>query len=178
MGKQFEKILAEHKIFINNQKIFFVATSPNEGKINLSPKGLDSFKILDDNKIIWLNLTGSANETAAHLIENNRMTIMFCSFDETPLILRLFGKAKNHYAGSDEFNKLNSYFNDFPGKRQIIEMQIDLVQTSCGWGVPQYTFNQHRNKLIQWAEDKGDEGIKNYWQEKNKVSLDNKPTGL
>jgi predicted pyridoxine 5'-phosphate oxidase superfamily flavin-nucleotide-binding protein len=119
------------KEFIKNQKIFFTGTAATEGRVNISPKGIDTFRVIDSNKIIWLNLTGSGNETAAHLIQNNRMTIMFCSFEEAPLILRLYGNANIYHAEDKEFNQYINLFEEIAGSRQIIEMEVDLVQTSC-----------------------------------------------
>ena len=172
MGKQFQEISEEHKSFILKQKIFFVGTAATEGRVNVSPKGMDSFRVLNSNKIIWLNLTGSGNETAAHLLKNNRMTIMFCAFEGKPLILRLYGNA-TIYHGRDE--KFTEYINHFPktaGSRQIIEMDVDLVQNSCGYAVPFMDFKEERTVLKSWAEKKGEDGISDYWEEKNTKSID------
>jgi len=125
--------------FIKNQHIFFVSTTPHQGRINLSPKGIDSFSILNSKNVSWLNLTGSGNETAAHLLENGRITLMFCSFDGKPNILRIYGKGKSLHPGDRRWKKELSRFQTLPGARQIIEISIDSVQTSCGTGVPLYT---------------------------------------
>ena len=178
MGKQFDSINEKHREMIGKQKIFFVATAPKSGKINLSPKGCDSFRILDENRVIWLNLTGSGNETAAHLLEDERMTIMFCSFDETPLILRLYGTAKAIHPRDPQWDELLSHFPEFPGPRQIFDMNVEMVQTSCGFAVPIYDFVEEREKLNDWAQKKGPEGIEEYWHTDNAASLDGKPTGI
>lgn len=178
MGKQFNSINEKHREMIAKQKIFFVATAPKSGKINLSPKGSDSFRVLGDNRVTWLNLTGSGNETAAHLLEDDRMTIMFCSFDQEPQILRLYGRAKAIHPRDPEWNELLSHFPEFPGPRQVIDMQVEMVQTSCGFAVPVYEFVKEREKLHDWAKARGPEGVKKYWQSDNSTSLDGKPTGI
>lgn len=161
--------------FIQEQKLFFVATAPKSGRINLSPKGLESFFIKDESKVYWLNLTGSGNETEAHLSEDNRMTIMFNSFDETPLILRLYGTANSIKINDKHWSELISNFPPHPGARQIIEMNIDLVQTSCGYGVPEMEFVKDRGTLNKWASEQGDEKVREYWEKENRISLDGKP---
>ncbi|MCM5663744.1 pyridoxamine 5'-phosphate oxidase family protein [Galbibacter mesophilus] len=172
MGKKMTKISSRIKTFIEAQKVFFVGTAAAEGRINVSPKGTDSFRVIDENKIVWLNLTGSGNETAAHLLKNNRMTIMFCAFEGNPLILRLYGNASIYHPRDDEFQKYESLFPPNIGTRQIIEMEVDLVQTSCGFGVPLMDFKEERSTLTTWAEEKGKEGIEDYWKAKNTESLD------
>ena len=160
------------KEFITKQKIFFTGTAATEGRVNISPKGIDSFRVISSTKIVWLNLTGSGNETAAHLIRNNRMTIMFCSFEEAPLILRLYGNAKIYHSKDKEFDNYISMFDNIPGSRQIIEMEIDMVQTSCGYAVPFMDFEAERNQLNKWAGDQGNKRLEKYWEEKNAVSID------
>ncbi|HEY4799783.1 MAG TPA: pyridoxamine 5'-phosphate oxidase family protein [Bacteroidia bacterium] len=158
--------------------MFFVATAPCEGKINLSPKGMNTFKVLDKNRVLWLNLTGSGNETAEHLLENGRITIMFCSFDDKPNILRLYGHARSIYSKDADWPNLIQLFPDFPGTRQLIDMTIDYVQNSCGMSIPILKFEKERDELVNWAEKMGETKINEYQQEKNKVSIDGKPTGL
>ncbi len=172
MSKKYDHITDELKEFIAEQKIFFVATARCEGTINLSPKGMDSLRVLSDNKLVWLNLTGSGNETAAHLLENNRMTIMMCAFEGKPNILRLYGHATAYHPRDKEYADYIDLFPKTPGSRQIIVMDIDLVQTSCGFAVPVMEFRQERTILNEWAEKKGEEQIQNYWKEKNTISLD------
>ena len=172
MGKKLDAITPELKEFIQNQKVFFVGTAANDGRVNVSPKGTDSFRVIDKNKIVWLNLTGSGNETAAHLLKNNRMTIMFCAFEGKPLILRLYGKAKIYHKRDSGFHNYSNLFAENTGARQIIEMDVDLVQTSCGFAVPFMDFKEERTTLNAWAEKQGEDKIKAYWKEKNTVSID------
>lgn len=178
MGKRFNEISPELKEFILNQKIFFVGTAAHEGRVNISPKGMDTFKVIGSNKIVWLNLTGSGNETAAHLIQNNRMTILFCAFEGKPMILRLYGTAKIFHQCDELYHKYIDLFPEIPGSRQIIEMEVDLVQTSCGFAVPFMDFKEERTELKSWAEKKGEERLKKYWKEKNTLSIDNLETGI
>jgi len=172
MGKQFTEIQPRFQEFIQKQKVFFVGTARAEGRVNISPKGMDTLRVLNKNKIVWLNLTGSGNETAAHLIEKSRMTIMFCSFEKKPLILRLYGKAKIYHEKDKEFEDYSSLFEDYVGARQIIEMEVDLVQTSCGFAVPFMDFKAERTQLKESANKKGRDGIKQYWKDKNTKSID------
>ncbi|WP_192349163.1 pyridoxamine 5'-phosphate oxidase family protein [Algoriphagus sp. Y33] len=172
MGKKLEFITPELRDFIIDQKIFFVGTAADEGSVNISPKGTDSFRVIDENKIIWLNLTGSGNETAAHLLKNSRMTIMFCAFEGKPLILRLYGNAKIYHRRDSEFQKHIGLFPENTGSRQIIEMDVHLVQTSCGFAVPFMDFKEERNTLNAWSSKQGIEGIEKYWESKNTQSID------
>ena len=178
MAKQFESLTEQHVEFIAKQKIFFVATAAQDGRVNLSPKGLDSFRVIDANNVLWLNLTGSGNETAAHLLENNRMTIMLCSFDAAPLILRLYGCAKTLHKNDAQWPDYYKYFDEHLGARQIYHLQIDLVQTSCGYAVPNYEFLGDKETLNTWSENKGAQGIEQYWRDKNRLSIDGKDTGM
>ncbi|WP_111310063.1 pyridoxamine 5'-phosphate oxidase family protein [Confluentibacter sediminis] len=172
MGKKLDFITDELKEFIENQKIFFVGTASNDGRVNVSPKGTDSFRVINMNKIVWLNLTGSGNETAAHLIKNNRMTIMFCAFEGKPLILRLYGHAKIYHKRDNDYYKYSNLFPDNIGARQIIEMDVNLVQTSCGFAVPFMDFKEERTTLNAWAEKQGKDKIEDYWKNKNTISID------
>ena len=175
MAKFYASLTKRLQKFIKEQKIFFVATAPIEGRINLSPKGMDSIRIINKNKIVWLNVTGSGNETEAHLLENNRITLMFCSFEGAPNILRLYGKGKAIHPKDAEWNDLISLFPEIPGARQIFEISIESAQTSCGMSIPFYEYVGEREQLNDWAKDKGKEGIEAYWKEKNTVSIDGKP---
>jgi hypothetical protein len=177
MGEKCDKLSQKHIDFIAKQKVFFTATADENSKINLSPKGLDSFRIIDNNLAIFLNKTGSGNETAAHLQHspnNPRMTIMFCSFEGDPMILRLYGKAIEIKEDNENFKSLLSNFDDNIGARQIFALDIDLVQTSCGFGVPLFDYKGDRDTLNKWAENKGKQGIKDYQNTKNTTSLDGK----
>ena len=178
MGKKLTEISPELNEFILNQKIFFVGTAADEGRVNISPKGMDTFRITGPNKIVWLNLTGSGNETAAHLIKSNRMTILFCAFEGKPLILRLYGTAKIYHKRDDSFHKYLGLFPDIAGSRQIIEMDVDLVQTSCGFAVPFMDYKEERTQLKSWAEKQGEERLDEYRKEKNSYSIDNFETGI
>lgn len=178
MGQRYSELSQDLIQFIWNQSIFFVATAPADGRVNLSPKGMDSLRVLDPNTVAWLNVTGSGNETAAHLLENDRMTIMFCAFEGKPMILRLYGQAKAYHARDAEWDELVQRFEMIPGARQIFVLNIDLVQTSCGMGVPYFEYKGERHQLTDWAEKKGAQGISEYWEKKNQVSLDGKPTGI
>lgn len=180
MAKVFDSITEELQKIIVNQHIFFVGTAPlsSTGHVNISPKGLDSFLILSPNRVAYLDLTGSGNETSAHLLENSRITFMFCTFQEPPCILRLYGEGKTILPNSPEWDSLYSLFTPFPGIRQIIVADIERAQTSCGFGVPLYEYQGQRETLITWANNKGDEGIKKYHQQKNAVSIDGLKTPL
>jgi len=172
MGKKLDHITAELGKFINQQKLFFVGTAASTGSVNVSPKGTDSFRIINKNKIVWLNLTGSGNETAAHLLKNDRMTIMFCSFEEKPMILRLYGHARIYHKRDNDFDRLLTLFPENVGARQIIEMEVQLVQTSCGFAVPLMDFIEERTTLNSWAAKQGEEKINQYWRMKNTESID------
>jgi hypothetical protein len=178
MGQKFKEINQQTQAFIEKQKIFFVGTAAAEGKVNISPKGMNSFRVMDKNRVIWLNVTGSGNETAAHVKDINRMTIMFCAFEGTPLILRLYGQVRTIHPNGEEWEELSSLLPKIPGARQIFDVKVDMVQHSCGMAVPLYEYQDEREELNQWAEKKGDEGIKDYWEAKNQVSLDGKDTGI
>ena len=178
MAKQFESLSKELELFIGNQNIFFVATAMADGKVNLSPKGMDSFRILSPNRALWLNLTGSGNETAAHLLKSNRITIMFCSFDEKPLIVRLYGTAKTYHPKDKEWDTYAKMFPDQLGARQLIDVNIEMVQTSCGFAVPFMAYTGERDTLEVWANNKGEKGVHAYWKEKNSTSLDGAETGI
>lgn len=178
MAKQFSQLNDTHRKFIDEQHLFFVGTADKEGRVNVSPKGMDSLRIIDNNRVIWLNLTGSGNETAAHLLAENRITIMFCSFSKKPLILRLYGTGKAIYPNDNEWKDFTEIFPAFKGSRQFFDIKIDLVQTSCGFAVPFYEYKGERNLLLDWADKIGEEGIKDYWHNRNRISIDGKDTGI
>jgi len=178
MAKQYPAITDKLSEFIADQKIFFVATAADKGRVNVSPKGMDSLRVINKNRVIWLNVTGSGNETAAHIKQLNRMTIMFCAFSNEPIILRLYGNAREIKPGEKEWTELYSLFTPLPGCRQIFDLQVEMVQTSCGMAVPLFNFEEQREQLNNWAEKKGEEGIKQYWKDKNQLSLDGFPTNI
>jgi len=166
MAKTFDQLSEVLIDFIKHQNIFFVGTAAQEGRVNISPKGMDTFRVINEHKIVWLNLTGSGNETAAHLLKDNRMTILFCAFEGKPMILRLYGKATIFHQRDEGYQTLIDLFPKTPGSRQIIELDIDLVQTSCGYAVPFMNFKEERTQLKSWAEKQGEERIEKYWQER------------
>lgn len=178
MAKQYLSLSDHLADFIREQRIFFVATATDNSRINLSPKGLDSLRILNPNRLIWVNLTGSGNETAAHIQTNARMTLMFCAFSGDPLILRLYGTARSIHQRDPEWNDLFALFNPHPGARQIFDLSIELVQTSCGFGVPYFDFTGDRPDLDIWTHKKGTEGIKAYWYNRNQESIDGIKTDI
>lgn len=178
MGKRYETLSDQFIEFISAQKIFFVGTATSDSRVNVSPKGMDSFRILNNNRAIWLNVTGSGNETSAHVQIDPRMTIMFCAFEGPPLILRLYGTARVVHINDDEWNELYSHFKPLPGARQIFDLQIELVQASCGMATPYYDYVGDRELLSDWAIGKGEEGLKQYWKEKNQLSIDDIETHI
>lgn len=178
MGKQYETLSEQLIEFIAKQKIFFVGTATADSRVNVSPKGMDSFRVLGKNRVAWLNVTGSGNETSAHIQLNPRMTIMFCAFEGEPLILRLYGTAKVIHKNDVGWNKLFPLFAPLAGARQIFDLSIDLVQTSCGMAVPYYSYAEDREMLSDWAMKKGANGLKIYWREKNQMSIDGIPTNI
>lgn len=180
MGKFYESLSEAHKTFIQDQHLFFVATAPlsQDGRINLSPKGLDAFRVLGNNKVGYMDLVSSGNETSAHTLENGRITFMFCSFGKTPTILRLYGKGFTVLRDTEEWEKFAPAFTIFPSTRQLIIADIFLVQTSCGYGVPTYEFSGDRDIHFEWAERKGPDGLEQYIQDNNLKSLDGLPTDI
>jgi hypothetical protein len=178
MAKFYSDISPELQSFISEQKIFFTATAPQKGRINLSPKGIDTFRCIDNQTVAYLDLTGSGNETSAHLQEDSRMTIMFCSFSEKPLILRLYGQGKVIRPRDTEWQSYYSLFNPVPGNRQIILLNVESLQTSCGYAVPIYELQEERQTLVEWAKKKGEQGLYEYWQAKNITSIDGQQTKL
>lgn len=181
MAKVHPHITDDIRAFIDKQHLFFVATAPliADGHINLSPKGHDVFRVLDADRVAYLDLTGSGNESSAHLQENGRITFMFCAFDGPPNIVRLYGTGRVVLPGASEWDALYSLFpQDFLGVRQIIVADIRRVQTSCGFAVPLMDYKAERTQLRRWAEAKGPEGVVAYWQQKNLCSIDGLPTPL
>lgn len=168
------------RAFIEAQQMFFVATAAPEGRVNLSPKGLDALRILDDTRIVWLNLSGSGNETAAHLRDCPRMTCMFMAMVGDPMILRVYGQARGFHPGDEGWQAHIGRFPEMAGARQIFEMEIELVQTSCGSGVPFYDYAGQRGEteLLPFYAEMGEAGVRAFWHRKNRQSIDGKPTGI
>lgn len=174
MGRSFDAI-ADHLVaWMEEQPIYFVASAPldAEGHVNVSPKGGDSFRVLGPNAVAYLDLTGSGAETIAHTRENGRLTIMFCSFEEKPNIVRLFGRGEAVLPGDDRFPALASRFPANPGTRSVVRLDVTKVTTSCGYSVPMMDLVGHRDTLDRWAERKGPDGIAEYWGQKNQTSID------
>ena len=180
MGKEQYYITEDHREFIAKQRMFFVCTAPlsGEGHINLSPKGFDCFRVLSATKVGYLDIVGSGNETSAHLLENGRITFMFCAFDGPPKILRLYGKGKTVLPADTEWQELSKQFSVLPATRQIIVADIFKVKSSCGFGVPFYNYTGERDHAIKWAESKGKDGLEEYKKEKNMISIDGLPTPI
>lgn len=180
MAQQFPSIEDRHRAFIEKQHIFFVASAAPTGRVNISPKGMNSFRVLGPNEVAYLDVTGSGSETAAHLhaSEDQRLTIMFCAFDGPPTILRLYGRGASLLRGSAAYSSLLPHFEALPGARQIIHLDVDLVQTSCGMGVPTFDYREERQELKRWAMRKDEEDLRKYWRLKNMKSIDGLPTGF
>ena len=178
MAKFYPALDDQLRAFIARQHMFFVATAPQDGRINLSPKGLDALRVLDERRVAYLDLTGSGNESAAHLLENGRMTLMFCSFEGDHLILRLYGQGRVVARQDAQWQELAALFPPLPGIRQFIVLDIESLQTSCGAGVPLYAYQGERDALLNWLEKKGEEDVRAYRLEKNRISIDGLPTGL
>ncbi|MEM7062899.1 MAG: pyridoxamine 5'-phosphate oxidase family protein [Cyanobacteria bacterium P01_B01_bin.77] len=174
MASVFSEMTSAHQEFIQKQQLFFVATAPlaTDGHVNVSPKGLDTFRILSPTQVAYLDLTGSGNETSAHLVENGRITLMFCSFDRQPLILRLYGSGTTVLPSSTRWTDLEPDFVTIPGARQIIVVDVHRVQTSCGFGVPRYEYQGQRPTLPTWAQKKGLTAVAQYQIEKGSTSID------
>ncbi len=177
MGQLYEAIDDSLRAFLEAQKLFFVASAPlaADGHINLSPKGLDSFRILGPRSVAYLDLTGSGVETLAHARENGRVTLMFCAFEGPPKIVRLYGRARAVEAGDPEFARLEPLFPEHSGKRAILVVELDRIADSCGYGVPLYRFEGERRTLLDWAEKKGPQALRDYQLGKNRLSLDGLP---
>ena len=178
MAKQLPEISPVLNEFIGKQKMFFVGTAASDGRVNVSPKGMNTLRVLGPKRVIWLNSTGSGNETAAHLLENGRMTLMFCAVEGPPLILRLYGQARAVHPRDAEWSELYAHFEPIPGARQVFVLDVDLVQTSCGMAVPFMDYRAERESLNEHWAKRTPEQIESYWQEKNTRSIDGKPTRI
>ncbi|GHF30264.1 pyridoxamine 5'-phosphate oxidase [Kordiimonas sediminis] len=178
MATFYDHITEKQAEFITRQPMFFTATACKEGRINLSPKGMDSFRVLNKNECAYLDLSGSGNETAAHLKHDGRITLMFNSYDRNPLILRLYGHGRAVQRGQDEFESLLALFPSYAGTRQIIVIKVDSTQDSCGFAVPVMDLVETRQTLVKFSESKGEDGMVEYRQQKNKISIDGLDTGL
>ena len=166
--------------FIRDQPVFFVATAACEGRVNVSPKGMDSLRVLDPARVVWLNLTGSGNETAAHVAASGRMTLMFMSLSASPLIFRVYGRARVVHPRDTEWNELIRLFPPMAGARQIFDLAVDAAYSSCGSGVPIMTVEAIRadEELEPFYAEMSDEQLHDYWSRKNVTSIDGLPTGI
>ena len=180
MGIKTTKLNRSFRSFIESQPVFFVATAAETGRVNMSPKGLDALRILSDTEILWLSVSGSGNETAAHVRQLPRMTLMFCAFTGDALILRVYGTAQAFHAHDPEWADLLARFPNYAGARNIYRLSIDLVTTSCGTGVPEMEIIRPRaeTELEPWYAEMTPEQMHAFWKKKNTTSLDGQPTGL
>ena len=178
MSNWYKEITPELKQFIAAQKIFFVATAPTQGRINLSPKGMNTFRVIGPNRVIYLDITGSGNETAAHLLDNGRITLMFCSFDRTARIARLYGHGRTIHLHDGNWREYLEMFPPEPGIRQIMEIEVESTMTSCGYGVPWMETLRERETLRNYWEKRDSETLVAYQHKENERSIDGLPTGL
>jgi hypothetical protein len=177
MSEVFESIPERMRAFIEAQRMFFVATAPlgASGRVNLSPKGLDTFRVLDARSVAYLDFVGSGVETIAHLRENGRIVLMFCAFDGPPNIARLHGRGEAIEPGDPRFESLAAKFPSAPGVRSVIQVRVERASDSCGYGVPLFEYRRERSALGAWAEKKGPDGVRRYQEEKNAASIDGLP---
>ncbi|MBL4788931.1 MAG: pyridoxamine 5'-phosphate oxidase family protein [Kordiimonadaceae bacterium] len=178
MADFFDHITDKHAEFIAAQSMFFIASACAEGRINLSPKGMDSFRVFSPNLCGYLDVTGSGNETSTHIKHDGRLTIMFNSFTRNALIYRLYGKGRVIRVGHADYEKYSSQFPEFAGARQVILMDVESTQTSCGWGVPEMELKNERETLNKWAEGKSPELVREYQLKGNMKSIDGLETGI
>ncbi|HBS49583.1 MAG TPA: pyridoxamine 5'-phosphate oxidase [Rhodobacteraceae bacterium] len=178
MGKQFDRLEDAHRRFIEEQHLFFCASAAPEGRVNLSPKGMDSLRVLGADRIVWMNLTGSGNETAGYLLESPRMTLMWCSLTTRPMIMRAYGTARTLHEGDADWPALAGLFPAHRSARQIFDMAVEMVQTSCGYAVPFMDYAGERDTMQKWVDAKPDAELRAYWPERNARTLDGKPTGV
>ncbi len=178
MATFFDRIDDSIREFISRQRMFVTGTAASTGRINVSPKGMDTFRILDEKTVAYLDVTGSGNETSAHIKHDGRLTIMMCSFEQKPLILRIYGRGEVVLPGDARWPEVSAHFEVLPGTRQIVVLHIESMQTSCGYGVPRMQYQGDRNTLVEYAESKGEAGIATYQQKNNLQSIDGFSTHL
>lgn len=174
MAEFFSALTEDHRAFVAKQPVFFVATAAAGARINLSPKGMDCFRVLDDRTVVWLDVGGSGNETNAHLAADGRITIMFCAFDRPALIFRIYGQGRAVLPQDAGWDALAPLFELLPGTRQIFVVAIDQVQTSCGWGVPFMTFERERQTLNKAHAHFSPEQLVDKWADRTR-SIDGLP---
>ncbi|MFN8050878.1 MAG: pyridoxamine 5'-phosphate oxidase family protein [Acidimicrobiales bacterium] len=177
MGKSFDALTDEHIEWIGRQHLFFVASAPLDaaGHVNLSPKGYDTFRVVDESTVAYLDLTGSGVETIAHLRENGRLTVMFCAFEGRPRILRIYGTGTAVRADDEGFDALSARFGSPSGLRSIITLAVERVGDSCGFSVPFLEYAGERETLVQWSDRKDQSELGAYWNDRNAVSIDGLP---
>jgi hypothetical protein len=177
MGRVLDEITPPIEAFVRDQHVFFVATAPSgdDGHVNLSPKGLDTFRVLGPREVAYLDLTGSGAETIAHLRENRRITLMFCAFDGQPNIVRFYGTGEAVAVDDPRAAALLDHFPEHPGARTVVRVDVHRISTSCGYAVPNLSYVGDRSRLTEWAERKGADGLVEYRAEKNAVSIDELP---
>lgn len=178
MGKFYHELNEALKQFIMEQQMFFNASAPNQGRVNVSPKGLDSLRILNDRCVAYLDLTGGENETAAHIAENGRLTLMFCSYKDKPMVLRLYGKGRVILPRHPEWKEMRRRFQPLPGDRQIIVLDIESILSTCGFGVPLYEYQGQRKEILEFALKMGKNKMDAYRRLHNEKSIDGLPTHL
>ena len=176
MGRTYDTLDDGLSAFLRAQRMFFVATAPSSGgHVNVSPKGHDTFTVVDPRTVAYLDLTGSGIETVAHLRENGRITMLFCAFEGPPRLVRLYGTGTVASIGTPEFATLSARFPSYPNARTVITVALERIADSCGYGVPRYRYDGERSQLLDWADRKGPEGIATYQDEQNATSIDGLP---
>jgi hypothetical protein len=176
MGRTYDALDELLTGFLRAQRVFFVATAPADGgHVNLSPKGLDTFAVLDPRTVAYLDLTGSGVETIAHVRQNGRITLLFCAFEGPPRTVRLYGRGRVEPIGTPAFAAMAERFPSYPSARAIIEIALERIADSCGYGVPRYRYDGDRSQLLDWAARKGGEGVAAYRDERNVQSIDGLP---
>lgn len=175
MAEFFDRITDEHRAFVARQPVFFVATAAADARVNLSPKGMDSFRVLDDRRVAYLDVGGSGNETGAHLLADGRITVMFCAFESPALIMRFYGRGKPVLPQDEGWGALARHFTLLPGTRQIFDIAVDQVQTSCGWGVPHMTLVRERETLNKFHGKHAPAEMLAIMAEENARSIDGLP---
>ncbi len=177
MGSQFADLNDDLRNYIAGQHMFFVATAPlaAEGHINLSPKGLDSFRVVSPTTVAYLDLTGSGIETVAHTRENGRITLLFCAFEGRPRLLRLYGRARAVEPADADWHEVSELFPEYPGTRSVVVVELERIADSCGFGVPRYEYVGERTQLTEYAVKKGPEAMAQYRSANNQASIDGLP---
>ena len=177
MGRTFDSLTPALTSFIEAQHLFFVATAPAgiDGHVNLSLKGCDTLRVLDERRLVYLDLTGSGIETVAHLRQNGRITLLFAAFDGPPQLVRVWGRGEAVLRHDECFDELSALFEELPGTRAVIDVSIERVGTSCGYGVPLYRYEGERSRLVDGLEARGPDGVAAYWAKHVETSIDGLP---